>query len=51
MFLFSVIFLGIGILFELIGIGMVIAKGGAAFCSHCGYKIRLSEDGKIVNPG
>lgn len=28
-----------------------VAKGGASFCSHCGYKIRLSEDGKIENPG
>ena len=27
-----------------------VAKGRAAFCSHCGYKIRLSEDGKIENP-
>lgn len=27
-----------------------VARGGAAFCSHCGYKIRLSDDGKIENP-
>ena len=24
-----------------------VAKGGAAFCSHCGYKVRMSADGKI----
>ena len=26
-----------------------VARGGAAFCSHCGYKVRLSVDGKIEN--
>ena len=26
------------------------ARGGAAFCSHCGYKVRLSAEGKIENP-
>lgn len=26
-----------------------IAPGGAAFCSHCGFKIRLGADGKIEN--
>ena len=26
-----------------------VARGGAAFCSHCGYKVRLSAEGKIEN--
>lgn len=28
-----------------------VAKGGAAFCSHCGYKVRLDNDGKVMNNG
>ncbi len=26
-----------------------VARGGAAFCSHCGYKVRMDEDGRIIN--
>lgn len=26
-----------------------VARGGAAFCSHCGYKVRMGTDGKIIN--
>lgn len=28
-----------------------VARGGAAFCSHCGYKVRLDNDGKVMNNG
>ena len=28
-----------------------VASGGAAFCSHCGYKVRLDNDGKVMNNG
>jgi hypothetical protein len=28
-----------------------VARGGAAFCSHCGYKVRLDNDGKLMNNG
>ena len=28
-----------------------VARGGAAFCSHCGYKVRLGNDGKVMNNG
>ena len=26
-----------------------VAPGCAAFCSHCGFKVRLDAEGKIVN--
>ena len=39
-----------GVICPSCGAQVNVAKGGASFCSHCGYKIRLSEDGKMENP-